>query len=192
MQQRGRRATRTPIRVTTTGQGVPLETLHVLAAGEMSKWGGQPEHPIFERFALRKVPKMSTTKPKMPAGLAARGAGFWRRTVKSYDLSDSEVQLLAEACRTLDQLDALAEAVARDGATVPGSMGQTTVHPALGEARGQRQVLHKLLAALALPDLEDESAAPMPSPRQVSARRAAEARWAGKDTEAARRRTGSA
>ncbi|SFV21303.1 P27 family phage terminase small subunit [Micrococcus terreus] len=131
---------------------------------------------------------MTTKRPKMPGGLGERGAGFWRRTVRDYELTDSEVQLLAEACRTLDQLDALALAVETDGATVRGSMGQTVVHPALGEARGQRQVLHKLLAALALPDLTDEKAETLPTPRQVSARKAAEARWAGHDTEAGRKR----
>lgn len=134
---------------------------------------------------------MTTKRPKMPGGLGERGTGFWRRTVRDYELTDSEVQLLAEACRTLDQLDALALAVETDGATVRGSMGQTVVHPALGEARGQRQVLHKLLAALALPDLTDEKAETLPTPRQVSARKAAEARWAGHDTEAGRKRRGA-
>lgn len=135
---------------------------------------------------------MTTTKPKTPDGLKERGAGFWKRTLKDYELTDSEVQLLAETCRTLDNLDALADAVATDGATVKGSMGQTVVHPALGEARGQRQVLHKLLAALALPDLEDETAAPVLSPTQIRARKAAGTRWSGQDTEASRRRKGSA
>lgn len=131
---------------------------------------------------------MTTKRPKMPDGLQQRGAGFWRRTVKEYDLSDSEIQILAEACRTLDNLDALAGALVEDGPTIKGSMGQTIVHPALGEARGQRQVLHKLLSALALPDLEDEKAAPLPSPTTIRAQRAAKARWAGQDTEAARKR----
>lgn len=120
---------------------------------------------------------MTTTKPRKPSGLGKRGAGFWDRTLKDYELTDSEVQLLTEACRTLDNLDALADALAHDGATVKGSMGQTVTHPALTESRGQRQVLHKLLAALALPDLEDETAATLATPRQVASQQGNTARW---------------
>lgn len=120
---------------------------------------------------------MTTTKPKKPDGLKDRGTGFWERTCRDYELTDSEMQLLAEACRTMDNLDALADALTADGPTIKGSMGQTIVHPALGEARGQRLVLHKLLAVLALPDLEDEAAPTISTPRQVASQQGNTARW---------------
>ena len=87
-----------------------------------------------------------------PSGLQPRGTEFWRSIADEFELSDSEAQLLREACKTLDTLDDLAEAVERDGVTVLGSTGQTVVHPAVTEARQQRLVLHRLVAALQLPD----------------------------------------
>lgn len=120
---------------------------------------------------------MTTSKPTRPGGLKKRGAGFWNRTLANYVLTDSETQLLAEACRTLDNLDDLAKCLQEDGPTVKGSMGQTIVHPALGEARGQRQVLHKLLAVLALPDLDDEAAPTLSSPQQVASQQGNATRW---------------
>lgn len=128
------------------------------------------------------------TKPKTPAGLGTRGARFWRVTVNEYELSPGELHLLAEACRTLDQLDALAESIAQDGATVTGSAGQTVVNPCIPEARQQRLTLHRLLAALALPD--DEGAT-VPTGHQLRSVTANRARWDGRDTEAAARRAGA-
>src|SRR5580765_8398052 len=87
-----------------------------------------------------------------PAGLGARGVAFWSAVTARYGLSDSEVEILTEACRTLDDLDRLADGVAEHGAMVVGSMGQPVVNPALTELRGQRAVLHRLIAALQLPD----------------------------------------
>jgi len=116
----------------------------------------------------------TTTEP--PPGLAARGRAYWQTVIADYDLSASELAILIEACRTLDNLDQLAEAIARDGATVLGSAGQTVVHPALTEARGQRLALHRLVSALALPDVEGQS---VPSTGSLRAKHAATVRWAG-------------
>lgn len=116
----------------------------------------------------------TTTKP--PAGLATRGRAYWHAVVADYDLSPSELAILIEACRTLDNLDQLAAAIARDGATVLGSAGQTVVHPALTEVRGQRLALHRLVSALALPDAEGQS---VPTSGTLRAKRAASVRWSG-------------
>ncbi len=103
-----------------------------------------------------------------------RGTAFWTSTTNQFDLTEAEHELLAEACRTLDNLDDLAATIATDGVTTTGSAGQTVVHPALTEARGQRVVLHRLLAALALPD---DEGVPVQTARSSSARAAANARW---------------
>ncbi len=88
------------------------------------------------------------------------------------DLDGRETELLDRACATADAIEALEEVVARDGATVTGSRGQTIVHPALVEARQQKLVLLRLLNSL---DLIGDSAAPAsPSAR---GRAAAQARW---------------
>ena len=115
---------------------------------------------------------MTTTEP--PEGLQTRGRHFWTDTLDRYELSDAEQQILTEVCRTLDNLDDLAEAIELDGPTTKGSMGQTVVHPALTEARGQRLVLHRLLAALQLPDEDGQT---ITTATQTRGRTAAQARW---------------
>lgn len=117
---------------------------------------------------------MPPRKPRTPPGLGPRGARYWRTVLADFDLSDSELELLREVCRTLDNLDALADAVARDGATVKGSAGQSVVNPCLTEARGQRALLHRLIAAMSLPD---EEGAAVPTAYVQRARTAASARW---------------
>jgi hypothetical protein len=57
-----------------------------------------------------------------------------------------------------------------------GSQGQPVVNPALTEARGQRAVLHRLVAALQMPDLDDK---PMPAASSQRGRTGAQARWRG-------------
>src|SRR4051794_27876912 len=119
---------------------------------------------------------MTTTKPKPepPAGLRTRGRAYWADVTATYGLSTSELLLLVEACRTIDALDVLAEQVTADGPMVAGSAGQPVVHPALTEARGQRVVLHRLIAALALPD---PTGASVPSTTSMRSRVASRARW---------------
>ena len=114
--------------------------------------------------------------PPAPAGLGKRGRRYWRNVQGVYELSDSETQILTEVCRTLDDLDRLAESVAQDGAMVQGSAGQPVVNPALSEVRGQRAILHRLVAALALPDVEG---AAVPTGHQLRAVAANRARWSG-------------
>ena len=112
--------------------------------------------------------------PKRPARLKTRGRGFWDATVARYELSPSELQLLGEACRTMDECEALSATLSRDGLTVEGSTGQTRVHPALGELRAARVVLSRLLAQLALPDDDGQA---VPSAPRLRAVKAAGTRW---------------
>jgi len=94
--------------------------------------------------------------------------------VATFILSDAETQLLREACRTLDEIDVLRDAVDQDGPIVPGSNDQPRAHPAFAEMRAARVSLSKLLAVLALPDEDGDT---LPTLRQVKARKAAETRW---------------
>jgi len=87
------------------------------------------------------------------------------------------LELLGEACRTLDELDALRRAVEKDGAIVAGSVGQPPPHPALTEARGLRAELRRLLDALGIPAPSASAAEGVTSLAARRARRAARARW---------------
>lgn len=127
---------------------------------------------------------MTKSKPRAPAGLAARGRRFWADTLADFELTDAELHLLHEACRSLDRIDALEDLVKVGGQTTEGSTGQTVLHPAIGEARQQRLVLARLVAQLDLPDEDDASSgsAAVPAASSVVAasdrgRRAAQARW---------------
>lgn len=64
-----------------------------------------------------------TTQSRVEA-LASRGGRFWASATDVYVLDVDELELLAEACRTLDDLEALRRAVAEDEVTVDASQGQ--------------------------------------------------------------------
>lgn len=112
--------------------------------------------------------------PVRPEGLGPRGAAFWEYVTGSFELAFDEALLLAEACRTADTLDQLAEALAADGLLV----GER-VHPAVSAARNLRTELRALLAALALPH---EGSEPVRGGRSTAASKAARSRWAGSPT----------
>jgi len=110
------------------------------------------------------------------------GRAFWRATTATFDLEPGERELLAEASRTLDEIDSLTAAIARDGVTVAGSTGQTRTHPAINEVRQHRLALGRLVAQLALPDLDGAS---IPKPSSLRAAHAARSRWRRRDGGAA-------
>ena len=127
---------------------------------------------------------MTTRKPAAPPDLGARGRKFWRTTMATFEMSDVETELLIEVARLLDECENLRNAVQTDGVTVAGSTGQPRVHPALGELRQHRLALGRLLAQLALPDVDDGS---LSAPAQLRARKASETRWAAHNAVKARR-----
>lgn len=106
----------------------------------------------------------------------SRGERFRAATLEHFDLSDSEAEILTEAARTLDLLDQLAEVIERVGPTSTGAAGQLVVNPAVAEARQLRITLHRLLAALNLPDDAGES---VPSGHQLRSKAGNAGRWAG-------------
>lgn len=96
--------------------------------------------------------------PPPPKGLKTPGRRLWRDVVARFELERHEADLLTQACRTLDLIDALDQLV--DG---EGLMRDGKAHPALVEARQQRITLARLLAALRLPDEEEQR----PQRRQI-------------------------
>jgi phage terminase small subunit len=125
-----------------------------------------------------------TGKASAPAGLGVRGRAFWRETVADFELTRDVLAILLEVCRTLDNLDALAATISEMGTMVTGSQGQQVINPALTEARGQRQLLHRLVSAMGLPDEEGEA---LPSVQKIRASKAASMRWQGHRQDVARR-----
>lgn len=90
--------------------------------------------------------------PRPPGELRRAGRELWRAVMDSYDLETHERRLLREMCRTADDLDALADIVAREGVLDPET---GRAHPALVEARQQRIAFARLVAALRLPAGEE-------------------------------------
>jgi hypothetical protein len=94
-----------------------------------------------------------------------------------YVLTPAELAVLAEACRTVDELDRLEKAVRKlPELTTTGSTGQIRPHPLLSEVRLHRQLFDRLAASLNLPD-EDQEVGLRPSQRH--GQKAADARWRG-------------
>ncbi len=120
---------------------------------------------------------MAEKRPRPPADLVRRGPGraFWAEVVATHELELHEVRLLAEICRTLDELGALREAILADGVVVAGSKGQRRQHPALTELRGLRAELRHLLTALDL-EVEDDDGTGL-SITSRRAQHAARQRW---------------
>ena len=113
-----------------------------------------------------------TSKPAAPPGIGVRGRRFWSAVMARYEPTIAETEILREAARTLDELDALEAAVRKDGAAVSGSKGQRRSHPGLAELRALRAQLVDLLGSLSF-NAADEVA----SLASVRARKAAESRW---------------
>jgi hypothetical protein len=114
-----------------------------------------------------------------PSDLVPRGRGrrFWCATTRGFELSGPELEILAEAARTLDELDALREAVAATGTTTEGSRGQPVVNPALSEMRQARAELRRLLEMLSLPDDAQDSGKAITGARSARAAKASRTRW---------------
>ncbi len=122
--------------------------------------------------------EMKMPQPVPPVGLADRGAAFWHKIHATWILNADESELVTECCRLLDTVEALQLVLDRDGVLTTGSTGQTRVHPAVGELRACRVVLARLMGQIGLPD---PTGAAVPTASTVRARRAARARWGGRD-----------
>lgn len=116
---------------------------------------------------------MADEVPRAPRGLRAGGKRLWSNIAGEYELSPDEYEVLTEACRTRDELDAITSAIRSGTPTVTGPRGQVVANPLLAEARAHRAVLGRLLKALGN---ADENQQPE-SWTTIRAREAAQARW---------------
>lgn len=95
-------------------------------------------------------PKATSGPPRLrpPRGLGAAGRALWRSIVDEYTLEPHERVLLAEACRTADELERLRAEAASADLIVQGSTGQPRPNPLFGEVRRHSESLARLLRAL--------------------------------------------
>jgi len=119
------------------------------------------------------------TDPEVPESLGVRGLRLWNATMDEFDLSESELALLQEASRMLDELDIMGATLVEDGPTVTGSRGQVRPHPLLAEARAHRLAVARVLRQLGALEPAEEPADGRPMTRSESGRRAAITRWHG-------------
>jgi P27 family predicted phage terminase small subunit len=78
------------------------------------------------------------------------GRSLWDAIQAEYGIADrTGVELLAQACEELDQIEGLTEEISRDGQVIRGRNGPKA-HPAIRDVRQGRAVLAKLLRELGL------------------------------------------
>ena len=122
-----------------------------------------------------------------PEGLGPRGSQLWTSFLEQHPgMSEPDQEVALEACRTADLLERLEEICRAEEPVVTNERGALIAHPAIVEARQQRNVLKMLVAALRLPD-----AATGKRPQVRSARGAIQPKNAGNVTALAKFRQAS-
>jgi hypothetical protein len=102
-----------------------------------------------ERWAFTPRRVVTVGTPTDSAGIA-----LWTETVADVEFEPHNLQVLAEACRTLDALHSLQDALDADGPIIDSPQGRKA-NRALPELRQGRIVLARLLAALKIPAADD-------------------------------------
>ena len=125
-----------------------------------------------------KTPTKAPKAPPPPKDLGAAGAALWRQLHTRLRFEAHELAVLHFAARQADDVRRLEDLLAEQGPVVAGSQGQPRLSPVLAELRQSRLAVGKLLGELRIPD--DENSRPL-TPAQRRAKKAAEARWAGRE-----------
>lgn len=112
-----------------------------------------------------------------PSGLSKRSAARWREITERWVLRPDELRVLEDACREMDIIDALEEALETMPLLIEGSMGQKVINPAVQEVRQHRAILTSLWKTLKLPDEDGEREQAAAESRSAAARHAAKSRW---------------
>jgi P27 family predicted phage terminase small subunit len=99
-----------------------------------------------------------------PRKLGKHGRSLWDAVMVEYGITDrGGIEILAQACEQLDEIESLAEEVNRDGRVIRSRNGPPKAHPAIRDIRQGRAVFAKLLKELGL---NLESVKPMGRPPQ--------------------------
>jgi hypothetical protein len=128
-------------------------------------------------LALERAFSVTSTTRRAPKGLGPAGRRLWRSIMSEYELDVDDQLVCEEACRALDDLRALEEALDGEDLVVAGSTGQPRAHPLVSHIRSQRRLVVFLVGRLRLPgDLPVEVGSVFTS-TSTKARDAARARW---------------
>ncbi|WP_392840649.1 hypothetical protein [Streptomyces sp. LN500] len=104
------------------------------------------------------------------------GSLFVTAMMKAYDFDAHEHALIVSAASTLDEIEAMEQALAISGPVSTGSTGQQRVNPLIPALANHRLTLLRILRQL---NIESEAAQPSADQKRRSdkARNAAQARW---------------
>lgn len=106
------------------------------------------------RDGLVTVADVRRAAPTIPDGLGDAGLNLWRAVRGEWTLRPDEEALLVAACRTIDELGRLEEALAEAAPVAVGSRGQARAHPLVSAVREHRRVLRELLGSLGLAEAD--------------------------------------
>jgi terminase small subunit-like protein len=92
-----------------------------------------------------------TTGAPPPRDLGQHGRELWNAVQREYGISDrGGIELLAQCCAAADTAEALAAAIARDGAVIYSRTGVPRSHPAVKDALACRAFIVKTIERLGL------------------------------------------
>lgn len=100
-----------------------------------------------------------------PDGLQAAGRRLWLYAMGEYEFDPHDELMLLQACRTADRLDRLEVEAAQGPVTVANFRGDQVAHPAMVEARQQSITFARLLAALRMPQGDQDEKLSRPQRR---------------------------
>jgi hypothetical protein len=125
---------------------------------------------------IKEVGRMALMDP--PEGLGPQGTCLWEEISGAFVLRVDELRVLGDACREVDLIERMHVELQTAPLIVKGSMNQDVANPLVQELRQHRSLVARLLAALKLPDEEDQEQHDARA-RSSQARHAALARWRG-------------
>jgi hypothetical protein len=93
------------------------------------------------------------TPPPPLRSLGPTGLGLWSRIQAEYLIADcAGLEILQQLCEAADLVQVLAEAVAREGVTLPTQNGGVRAHPALRDMLSNRAFVVNTLRRLGITD----------------------------------------
>lgn len=88
--------------------------------------------------------------PKPPVSLGKAGKAFWRRVVDGWTLDVAELEVLDQACATLDRAEQARAVLDKEGLTISAGRGSIKTHPAAAIERDSRTLFARLVRDLGL------------------------------------------
>jgi|tagenome__1003787_1003787.scaffolds.fasta_scaffold20875899_3 phage terminase small subunit len=111
---------------------------------------------------------MPTTPAPPPGHLSTKAAAVWRETLQAYDLAAHELEVFRLALEAMDRAAQARRTLRREGLYRMNRFDDLVPHPAIKVEKDAAAACSRMLAQLALPELEADAPA-LPAPlRRVS------------------------